>query len=238
MHGNVASLLLRQFSHAPIFKLRHLKDLNLTQLIHLFRDSFITENDNKKIIDSNNDSNCNINSNSSINLPLYYSIIERVFQIDGECLVIWLSTLIDGKKQKRKKQKKLSTKENPNPIRREEKEGTTLLLSLLVLSNNREQRDDKCKEDVLKRLKQICLFNNEKSLNEINSIHIDNGDDRNGNKVILILSLYLSNCNKECDNEDSIGGEWNLNYDNEKCIDYVLTLLSKLLRRSNNERWR
>ena len=132
---------------------------------------FLQANENEKKSDSNN-STTSCNSNNDIN----YLIIKHVFLINGECLVIQLWTLIDGKKQK-----KISAKEGSNPIRREEKEGTTLLLTLLVSSNNWEQRGDECEEDVLKRLEQICLFNNKKSLDNVNSIHIDNNDDSNIN---------------------------------------------------------
>ena len=93
MAENIANT--RQFlSHAPIFKLRHLMDRNLTQLIHLFH-LLQTNIDNNK----NSNSNSNNDSNSNIILSPQYSIIERVFQNDGECIVIRFSTLIDRKKR-------------------------------------------------------------------------------------------------------------------------------------------
>ena len=120
------------FSQAPKLQLRHLMDMNLlTRLIHLLTNEstqlihFLRTNDNKEMIDckSNSNNNSNSNSNSSIIFFLYYSNIKRVFQTDGECIAIRLSTLIDGKKQK-----KLSAEEDSNPICCEEKEGTILLL--------------------------------------------------------------------------------------------------------------
>ena len=85
-----ASYTRQWLSHAPILKLRHSNDLthltdltqakNLTQLlINLLR-----PNDNNKKIDSND----NNDSNSSSISSLSYSIVKRVFQIDGECIVI------------------------------------------------------------------------------------------------------------------------------------------------------
>ena len=88
---NIASFTRQFLSHGLIFKLRHLKDLNLTQLTYLIR--LLQENGNKKKSDSND-------SNSSIIVSLYYLNVECVFQIDGECIVIRLSTLINRKEDK------------------------------------------------------------------------------------------------------------------------------------------
>ena len=80
--SSTSCILIRHY--APILKLRHLMDRNLTQLIHLLQ----TNIDNNKT--------CNNNSNSNNILSPQYSIIERVIQTDGECIVIRLSTLIDN----------------------------------------------------------------------------------------------------------------------------------------------
>ena len=131
-------------------------------------------------IDINNNTEGNSNGNSS----------NRVYQIDGECLVIRLSILIDGKKQK-----KLSAKveEDTNPTRRDEKEGTTLS-TLLISSTTREQRVGECEEDISQRVKQICLFNNKKSIHtqsiEQNIVEGINLIDEKCNQQIT-----KSNCN-------------------------------------------
>lgn len=68
-----------------------------------------------------------------------------------------------------------------------------------------------------------------------NNIDNNKGNDRTDDEIILIVSSNLSNRNEECVNEDSIDGIENCNHDNEKCIDYVLILLSKLLKSTNND---
>ena len=113
-------------------------DLNLTRLIHLLR-----ANDNRK--KSNNGSNDNSNSNSGI-ISLYYLIIERVFQIDGEYIVVWFSTLID-----RKEQKIISSEHlvfNNDNVWKGKKDGKSLLLSKRATSNKGERDDENIFESI------------------------------------------------------------------------------------------
>ena len=191
--SDTAYLLLRHsLTHAPISMLFcHLKDLNLTQLIHLFSAKDLThlihlqENDNNKRIDSNNESNSNSNGNSSIILSLHYLIIERVFQNDGECIVIRFSTLTD-----RKERKKLSSKDN-NSI---DDNASVPILQVLLNCINKKENDNAVNVSVLKLLlnlsKEVCCDNK-------NDIEEDNDIDANNENVsaVLLSSSKLLNHN-------------------------------------------
>ena len=212
---NTASLFLTR-QCAPTFKLRHL-DLNLTQLIHLLRTNEFNQsisllpqaNDNeKKKSDSDNSNN---DSDSSIIVSLHYSIIERVFQTDGECIAIRLSTLIDGKKQK-----KLSAEEDSNPICREEKVGTILLLTLLVLlSNNRKkQHDDRLLFIVSKRSDDAS----EMTLSSKVPIHIRSVEHMNNHEYTV---YDINNDDKSINNNNEKGYIYNI-------VASVLILLLEL----------
>ena len=98
-----SSFIRHSPSHAPIFNLR--QAMNLTRMTQLFRNKLMTQlihllrpNNNNK--ESHSNDNSDSDSNISRMSSLYYSIIERVFQIDGECIVIRLSTLINRKEDK------------------------------------------------------------------------------------------------------------------------------------------
>ena len=271
--------LIRQC--APTCKLRHLKDLNLTQLIHLRTNEFnsisvLQANDNKKKSDSNTSNN---DSDSSSIVSLYFLIIERAFQNDGECIVIRLSTLID-----RKEQKKLSSKHWEYVLTRlvhnikdamvndgasdliilpkyngrsdessideteqeEEKEGRVNEHSIDAYINERVLinllstcTDDECTWNLI-----IKSPNNNKNNKDWGIVlilvskrtnSIDNtSNNRTNDRIILIPLLNRSKRSKECE-ENNIDGRESFSNDNEKCIDYVLILLSKPLNHNSSD---
>ena len=182
-------------SHAPIFKLHHLMDRNLTRLIHLLRPN--NNNDN-----SNSDSNSN--RNSSRFLSLYYSIIERVFQNDGEFIVIRLSTLID-----RKEQQKLSptnwkyvatriVKNSINETEQEEEETERVndISIAFIIEECQDQYDRHIKTSTAS--KDNNWNSNRKSTINGNDANIFIGEERgNKEKCIVIILLRRINIYKE-----------------------------------------